>query len=215
MQLFIGNQNYSTWSLRAWLIFAQYKIEADITKLQLFSDDFYNTLQEVTPTAKVPTLVDGDIHVWDSLAILEYVNETYLDGKAWPTITKEKAHARAITAEMHSGFFDLRNELPMNCRAKRELDLSKGALKDLSRIDELWSQQMDQHPDGWLFGEWSIADAMYAPVALRVETYGIKLSEKATVYQQKVLNSPAIKQWLAEASLETEIVEEDEAGSPA
>ncbi|MFA0567514.1 glutathione S-transferase [Vibrio gallaecicus] len=215
MQLFIGNQNYSTWSLRAWLIFAQYKIEADITKLQLFSDDFYNTLQTVTPTAKVPTLVDGDIHVWDSLAILEYVNETYLNGQAWPAIAKDKAHARAIAAEMHSGFFDLRNELPMNCRAKRKLDLSKGALRDLARIDELWSQQVEQYPDGWLFGEWSIADAMYAPVALRVETYGIKLSEKATVYQQKVLNSSAIKQWLAEASLETDIVKEDEAGSPA
>ena len=215
MQLFIGNQNYSTWSLRAWLIFAQHKIEADITKLQLFSDDFYKTLQSVNPTAKVPTLVDGDIHVWDSLAILEYVNETYLDGKAWPTAAKEKAHARAIAAEMHSGFFDLRNELPMNCRAKRKLDLSKGALRDLVRIDELWSQQMELHPNGWLFGEWSIADAMYAPVALRVQTYGITLSEKATAYQQKVLRSPAVKQWLAEASLETEIVEEDEAGSPA
>ena len=136
-------------------------------------------------------------------------------GKRGQLSQKTKLTPRAIAAEMHSGFFDLRNELPMNCRAKRKLDLSKGALRDLARIDELWSQQVELYPDGWLFSEWSIADAMYAPVALRVETYGIKLSEKATVYQKKVLNSSAVKQWLAEASLETDIVKEDEAGSPA
>lgn len=103
----------------------------------------------------------------------------------------------------------------MNCRAKRKLVLSEGAQKDIARIDAIWSEQMDQYPEGWLFGEWSIADAMFAPVALRVETYGIKLSERAKQYQQRVLNSPSIKKWLAEASLEKDIVEEDEAGEPA
>ncbi|WP_215402841.1 glutathione S-transferase family protein [Vibrio gigantis] len=214
MQLYIANQNYSTWSLRAWLIFEHYNLNADVIKLKLFTSDFYDTLASVTPTAKVPTLVDGDVAVWDSLAILEYVNDAYLDGAAWPSSIAERALSRAISAEMHSGFFNIRNELPMNCRAKRKLVLSEGAQKDIARIDAIWSEQMKQYPEGWLFGEWSIADAMFAPVALRVETYGIKLSDKAQQYQQQVLNSPSIKKWLAEASLEKDIVEEDEAGEP-
>ncbi|MCC4856102.1 glutathione S-transferase family protein [Vibrio lentus] len=212
MQLYIGNQNYSTWSLRAWLIFDNYNLNAEVIKLKLFTSDFYDTLEKVTPTAKVPTLVDGDVAVWDSLAILEYVNDAHLNGAAWPSSVKERAHARAISAEMHSGFFAVRNEMPMNCRAQRKLTLSQEALKDIARIDAIWSAQMELHPEGWLFGEWSIADAMFAPVALRVETYGIKLSEKASQYQQRVLNSPSIQKWLAEASLETDVVEEDEAG---
>ncbi|MEZ8046404.1 MULTISPECIES: glutathione S-transferase family protein [Vibrio] len=212
MQLYIGNQNYSTWSLRAWLIFDNYNLNPEVIKLKLFTSDFYDTLASVTPTARVPTLVDGDVAVWDSLAILEYVNEAYLDGAAWPKSVKERAHARAISAEVHSGFFAVRNEMPMNCRAQRKLALSEEALKDIARIDDIWSTKMEQYPEGWLFGEWSIADAMFAPVALRVETYGIKLSEKASQYQQRVLNSPSVQKWLAEASLETDVVEEDEAG---
>ncbi|WP_229612915.1 glutathione S-transferase family protein [Vibrio parahaemolyticus] len=212
MQLFIGNQNYSSWSLRAWLIFSQYDLKVDVTKLTLFTEDFYDKLASVTPTAKVPTLVDGEVTVWDSLAILEYVNEQYLQGKAWPSPVADKAKARAISAEMHSGFFDLRNELPMNCRARRKVELSDGALKDIARIDVIWSEQMAKFPDAFLFGEWSIADAMYAPVALRFETYGIELSQGAKAYQQKVLASQAVQKWLAEASQETDIVQEDEAG---
>lgn len=214
MQLYIANQNYSSWSLRAWLILAQYELDAEVIKLTLFTDEFYRTLEKVTPTAKVPVLVDGEIVVWESLAILEYVNETHLAGKAWPTSASERAKARAIAAEMHAGFSHLRNEMPLNCRAKRKVSLSAGALKDVARIDQLWSQQMTDYPEGFLFGDWSIADAMYAPVALRFETYGIELSDKARMYQQRLLQSPAIQLWLAEASTETDIVEEDEAGEP-
>lgn len=214
MKLYIGNQNYSSWSLRAWLIFKHYDIDVEIIKIKLFTDDFYNTLKDITPTAKVPTLVDDDVTVWDSLAILEYVNDAYLQGKAWPSLLSERAKARAISAEMHSGFMALRNEMPMNCRATRKISLSSQARKDIERINQIWSEQMEQYPDGWLFGEWSIADAMYAPVVLRTLTYGIQLSEKATLYQQKVLNSATMQRWLAEASLEKDIVEEDEAGEP-
>ncbi len=143
MKLFIANQNYSSWSLRAWLIFSQFKLDVEVIKLKLFTEGFYKTLEEVTPTAKVPTLVDGDTTVWDSLAILEYVNEQYLQGKAWPNSTAERAKARAIVAEMHSGFFDLRNELPMNIRASRKVDLTMGARKDIARIDAIWAEQAD------------------------------------------------------------------------
>ncbi len=212
MQLYIANQNYSSWSLRAWLILAQYELDAEVIKLTLFTDEFYRALEKVTPTAKVPVLVDGEIVVWESLAILEYVNEAYLDGKAWPTSASERAKARAIASEMHAGFGYLRNEMPMNCRAKRKVHLSAGALKDVARIDQLWSQQMTDYPEGFLFGDWSIADAMYAPVALRFETYGIELSDQAKVYHQRLLQSPAMQLWLAQASTETDIVEEDEAG---
>ncbi len=156
--------------------------------------------------------MDDDVTVWDSLAILEYVNEQHLQGKAWPVSAAERAKARAIAAEMHSGFFDLRNELPMNIRARRKVELSDGALKDIARIDTIWSEQMKQYQDGWLFGQWSIADAMFAPVTLRFQTYGIKLSDGAKAYQQKVLTSTSLQQWLIEASQETDIVEEDEAG---
>lgn len=214
MKLYIANQNYSTWSLRAWLMFAQYELDVEVVKLKLFTEDFYQTLESVTPTAKVPALVDGDVTVWESLAILEYVNEAYLNGRAWPGSLQERARARALAAEMHGGFSSLRNELPMNCRAQRKVELSEGALKDIARIDAIWSKQMARYPGGWLFGDWSIADAMYAPVVLRVKTYGLPLSDQARAYQQKLLNSPAMQRWLAEAGEETDIVVEDEAGEP-
>ncbi|MGR5286582.1 glutathione S-transferase family protein [Vibrio maritimus] len=212
MKLYIANQNYSSWSLRAWLIFAQNNINVEVEKLTLFTPEFYQTLAEVTPTAKVPTLVNADITTWDSLAIMEYVNERYLDGRCWPGSITERAKARAVVSEMHSGFMALRNELPMNCRARRKVKLSQAARADIKRIDDLWSEQMSQYPEQWLFGDWSIADAMYAPVALRFRTYGIELSESAKHYQEKVLSSGAILRWLAEASSETDIVMEDEAG---
>ena len=213
MKLYIANQNYSTWSLRAWIIFAQCNIDVEIEKLTLFTDEFYHTLGQIIPTGKVPALVDGDTAVWDSLAILEYVNEVYLQHTAWPKDSKLRAKARALSAEMHSGFMSLRNEMPMNCRARRHVELNAGLTKDIARIDQIWSQQMQDFADGWLFGEWSIADAMYAPVALRFKTYGVALSEDAQHYQNKVLSSPAIQRWLTEASEESDIIDEDEAGT--
>lgn len=214
MQLYIANQNYSTWSLRAWLIFAHYQLPVEHRKLQLCTPEFYTTLQAITPTAKVPALQDGDIVVWDSLAILEYVNDNYLNGQAWPADKADKAKARAISCEMHSGFNALRNEMPMNCRARRHIELSDAAQQDIARIDALWCEQMARYPGQWLFGEWSIADAMFAPVALRFKTYGIELSAGAAQYRDHVLASPTIQRWLSEASLETEIVDIDEAGTP-
>ncbi len=214
MKLYIGNQNYSSWSLRAWLIFAHCELEVDVEKLTLFSRQFYDTLAGKTPAAKVPALIDGDVAVWDSLAILEYINEAKLSHQAWPGAMNERAKARALASEMHSGFFAIRNELPMNCRAKRQVTLSEQAKQEIARVDEMWSEQMRTFPEGWLFGEWSIADAMYAPLALRFETYQIPLSPLAQQYQHKVLASPAIKLWLQQASTETDIVEEDEAGEP-
>lgn len=214
MQLYIANQNYSTWSLRAWLIIKQFDLEAEITKLKLFSDQFYHILEPITPTAKVPSLVDGDVVVWESLAILEYINEVYLAGKAWPSERAERAKAHALACEMHSGFNALRSEMPMNIRARRKIQLTDQAKKDLARIENLFCEQMSLYPGGWLFGDWSIADAMYAPVVLRLKTYGITLNHKAQRYLDKQLNSPALKLWIEQALEESDIVIADEVGEP-
>ncbi|MDO6706026.1 glutathione S-transferase family protein [Photobacterium sp. 1_MG-2023] len=214
MQLIIGNKNYSSWSLRGWLMLAQNDISFEEVKLKLFTDQFYATLALHAPTAKVPVLIDGDVTVWDSLAICEYINETYCDHQAWPQDQAARAKARAISCEMHSGLMAVRSEMPMNCRAKRRVTLSEAAQKDVARIDQIWREQMAAYEDqgGWLFGKWSIADCMYAPVVLRFMTYGIEVSEASQRYMKKVFESPAIQAWLSDALTETEFVAEDEAG---
>lgn len=214
MQLIIANKNYSSWSLRGWLMLTQNGIQFEEEKLVLFKDSFYRTLEVYTPAAKVPVLIDGEVTVWDSLAICEYVNEAHCGGHAWPQHKVARAKARAISCEMHSGFTALRNEMPMNCRAKRQVELSEAAKKDIARIDQIWREQMTEYGDqgGWLFGQWSIADCMFAPVVLRFITYGIEVSELSQRYMTQVLQSPAIRLWLEGAFQETDIVPEDEAG---
>lgn len=212
MQLYIGNQNYSTWSLRAWSIFVNYDIDVEIVKLRLDTPEFYQEIRSVNPAGTVPVLLDGGLALWESLAILEYVNDAFLEGKAWPSDPAERARARVLACEMHAGFPAMRREMPMNCRARRKVVLSDAAKKDIARVDEIWSRQMTAYPDGWLFGEWSIADAMFAPVALRFMTYNTQLSDSAGEYLQRVLASAPIQRWLVEAALETDIVVADEAG---
>ena len=180
MQLYIANKNYSTWSLRAWLMLEKSGVSFEETKLNLETLEFFSTLKNITPTAKVPCLVDGDSLVWESLAICEYISETYLSGKGWPS--------------ENAGFNALRNEMPMNIRAKRKLFLSEQAQRDIQRIEQIFMEQYEQHR-GWLFVEWSIVDAMYAPVVLRFQTYGIELNELATAYMQRVLEWPALQKW--------------------
>lgn len=216
MKLYIGNKNYSSWSLRAWLMAAKSGVTFDEVLLQLDTPSFYEQLQGISPTLRVPTLVDGDITVWDSLAICEYLNDTYLAGKAWPQAAQHKATARAIASEMHSGFNALRNEMPMNIRATRCVQLSDAAKKDIQRIDEIWSQQMTQFnpndTDGWLFGDWSIADMMFAPVVMRFQTYGVLVSDASRRYMTRVTECAEMQRWITAALLETEIVPADEAG---
>lgn len=216
MDLYIADKNYSTWSLRAYLLMEKSGLTYNEIKLNLATDAFYETLSELAPTAKVPFLVDNNIRVWESLAICEYINETYLLGKFWPARAADRAKARALANEMHAGFSALRNEMPMNLRAKRKITLSAAAARDLARIDAIFSEQMDEFAEkgGWLFGPWSIADAMYAPVVMRLPTYGISLSETAQRYCDKVTNDPVMQKWLADALLETAIVAMDEVGEP-
>jgi glutathione S-transferase len=214
MQLIIGNKNYSSWSLRAWIMMAKSGLDFSETKLVLDTPEFYAALKGITPSLKVPTLVDGDTVVWDSLAICEYINDAHLAGRAWPAAVSQRAKARAIACEMHSGFSGVRNEMPMNIRAKRRVELSEQALADIARIEQIWSEQYEEFAQkgGWLFGQWSIADAMFLPVVLRFVTYDVKLNEAATSYMKHVLACEDLKRWIDSALEETDIVTIDEAG---
>lgn len=214
MELIIGNKNYSSWSLRGWMMLKAFNLLFKETRLPLFIEDFYALISEYHAADKAPVLIDDGVTIWDSLAICEYVNERYLAGKGWPSGRADRALARAISNEMHSGFFAVRNEMPMNCRAKRRVELSAQALREISRIDFLWSSNTKTHADKgpWLFGEFSIADVMYAPVVLRFRTYGIEVSAQSQGYCKVVLNHSAMRLWLKEALLETEVVKEDQAG---
>ncbi|MEH6577711.1 MAG: glutathione S-transferase family protein [Amphritea sp.] len=216
MHLIIGNKNYSSWSLRGWFMLKAYNLSFTETRLPLLEDDFYTKIVDYSPAGKVPVLIDNGINVWDSLAICEYINETHLNNTAWPADPADRATARAIACEMHSGFFGVRNEMPMNCRAKRLIEFSADALKDIARIDQMWADLRASHADRgpWLFGDFSIADVMYAPVALRFHTYNPAISELSQQYVDTVLVHPAIQHWVKDAKQETEVVQEDEAGTP-
>ena len=210
MKLVIGNKNYSTWSLRPWFFMQAMGVEFDEQLVSLKDDNLKDSLGKFSPSAKVPVLIDNDLSVWDTLAICEYINEQYLDGRGWPENVTDRALARSLTCEMHSGFSAIRNELPMNIRAQRRVTLSAAAQADLDRINDIWSAY--HLKSGWLFETFSIAVAFFAPVALRLPTYGIELTEKAAIYQEKLLSHPKINIWKKNALKEVEIVESDEAG---
>ncbi|WP_320824327.1 glutathione S-transferase family protein [Reinekea sp.] len=209
IKLVIGNKNYSTWSLRPWLLLTAFDIHFEEIHESLHPDALRDRLLAHSPAGKVPVLIEPDVLVWDSLAICEYVSDVHLDGKGWPHTAKNRAKARAICCEMHSGFNALREALPMNIRAKRRVALSAALKIDIARIDTIWSEH---HRAGWLFERFGIADCFYAPVALRFETYNIDLSPAARAYQLKLLAHPALQLWIEAARAETEVVAADEAG---
>lgn len=216
MKLIIANKNYSSWSLRGWLALKAFDVPFEEVVLPLFTDQFYSTLATYTPVKKVPVLVDNGISVWDSLAIAEYVNETYLDGKAWPSDAKQRATARSVVAQMHSGYHALRNEMPMNCRAKRRVTLSEAAQKDVQDILSLWQQLRSEHQaqGHYLFGAFSLADAFFAPVVFRFASYGVELTDLASEYQQTMLTHPDMAAWFKASQEEPDIVDEGEVGEP-
>lgn len=213
MRLIIGNKNYSSWSLRAWIAMAKTGLPFDETLLQLDTEEFYKQIGKVNPALKVPTLVDGSLVVWDSLAICEYLNEYYFDGRAWPQERAQRTLARCIANEMHSGFSHVRNAMPMNIRAKRKIAIDDNIQKEIDRIVQIWTDCMKKQPSpSWLFGQWSIADAMFLPVVFRFITYGITVSDEAKAYMDFVLQDKDVKRWIKDALAETEVVELDEAG---
>ncbi len=214
-RLIIGNKNYSSWSLRAWLVLKEAGIEFDEHRIVLDTDTTEREIAEFTEAGRVPVLQLGDLTVWDSLAIAETVAERWPEKQLWPADPDERAHARSISAEMHSGFPVLRDCMPMNCRAMgRMVPIPDELAVDMDRIIAIWAECHHHYGDrgGWLFGRFSIADAMFAPVVLRFRTYGINLPESAGFYPHRLLESKAMQDWLAAAECEVEVIPADEKG---
>jgi len=212
MELVIGNKNYSTWSLRPWLLLDYFGITFEEVMVSLAPAQLSQRLGQYSSASKVPVLIDGEVTVWDSLAICEHINDQYLQGRGWPQSLGNRALARSISAQMHSGFGAMRNEMPMNIRAKRRLDLSTEALRDISQVQQLWSNALEQSGGPWLGGEFSIADCMFAPVVMRFITYGIELTPEAQAYADRICGLSSMKKWIDCALQETEVIAVDEAG---
>jgi glutathione S-transferase len=213
IRLLIGNKNYSSWSLRAWLVLKEAGIEFDELRISLYTDGYRDAIREHSPAGKVPVLVDGEMVVWDTLAIAECIAERV--PLLWPSDPQARARARSITAEMHSGFPALREHMSMNCRARdRTVPLTDELSTDIERIREIWeSTRAEFGADGpLLFGQFSIADAFFAPVVCRFVTYGVEFSGTAADYMEAMLALPSLRAWLDAAAAETEVIEAYESG---
>lgn len=198
--LLIGNKNYSSWSLRPWLLMKQAGIDFDERVIPLYSDDSRQAILRHSPSGKLPCLIESDLKVWDSLAICETIAERL--PHLWPSDAAARAHARALSAEMHAGFTALRTRLPMNIRANlagKRIEID--AERDIARIVEGWAECRGRHGDKgpFLFGAFGVADAMFAPVCFRFHIYGVPLPDTAAQYRDTLLALPAMKQWAADA----------------
>ncbi len=215
MKLVIGNKNYSSWSLRAWLFLSWHGLEFQEIRVPLSVPGYKARLLTFSGAGQVPVLLDDGLRVWDSLAICEYVSEQYLGDRGWPENRSQRAEARSVSAEMHAGFSSIRTQLPMNARATgRRITMSSGLEVELERIRALWNDLLSRHGSlgPWLFGTFSIADCMYAPMAFRFTTYGINLGGAAEAYRQFLLQQPLMQEWLGCARQEGEIIADEELG---
>lgn len=231
--LIIGNKNYSSWSLRAWLLLKAFEIKFDEQSIELFDASALPILKAHAPTGKVPVLVSGEddnkVTVWDTLAIAMYANSFLTDKDIWTGNLKsevnkddnrhriDSAYCQSIVAEMHSGMTGIRNEMPMNIRAVAKIQPSKACLADIARIEAIFADCLKgRAADSYLFGAFTVADAFFAPVVLRLQTYattsGLTLQPTTQQYCKTMLNNPHINAWVQAALQETRIIEEDEAG---
>jgi glutathione S-transferase len=215
--LVIGNKNYSTWSLRGWLIAKAAGIEFEEIVIPLDLPETQAAIRRYSPSGRLPVLLHRGLAVWDSLAIAEYLNELKPEAALWPAAAAARAHARAISAEMHAGFADLRNNMPMNIRASfAGKGLTTGVRADIERITSLWRDCRKRFagatPDdpGFLFGKFTAADAMFAPVATRFRTYSVTLDSDSDAYCTALLSHPAMKEWIDAAKNEPWLIEKYE-----
>ena len=220
MQLVIGNKNYSSWSLRPWVLMRQAGIPFEEVQIRFdgFAPDskFKRALATHTPAGKVPVLIDEDLAVWDTLAIAEYLAEKFPAARLWPTDTKARARARSVCAEMHAGFGALRSHCPLNIEASlpdvgtRLLQDQPGVRADLDRLVELWSELLAAHGGPMLFGRFTIADAYFAPVCSRLRTYGLPVPPAAAAYIDAVFALPGMQAWVSQALAEHEFLDFEE-----
>ena len=219
MQLYIGNKNYSSWSLRPWLLMKHADIAFDELALRLSFEDgspFKQALAAVAPSGKVPVLVDDGFAVWDTLAIAEYLAEKFAARQLWPADPKARARARTLCAEMHSGFQALRNAFPMNIEAAlpevgaRLLRDDAAVAADLARINAMWLQHLNAHGGPFLFGAFCIADAYFAPVVMRIRSYALPVPALVGAYVERIVALPAMQQWMDAALAEHDFLPFDE-----
>lgn len=212
LTLYIGNKNYSAWSMRPWLMLREKGIAFREVRVRFDSfergSEFKKTIGAISPAGTVPVLVDGNLVVWDSLAIAEYLAEKFPEQRLWPASMHERARARSICAEMHTGFKALRRLCPMNIEARLP---EAGALvwrdhedlrQDVARLDAMWSELLRHHEGGLLFGDFTLVDAFFAPVVMRFETYALPVSATTRQYMQAVQALPSVQQWVREACAE-------------
>jgi glutathione S-transferase len=214
LKLVIGNKNYSSWSMRPWLALRANDIAFDEVFIPLYTGDAdKRRILDFTPSGKVPALIDGDITIWDSLAIIEYVAERFPQSRIWPEDRARRAHARSISAEMHSGFAALRNECGMNLhRPVRAVALSADARADVARVEQIWIDCRERYGKfgPFLFGAFGGADAMFAPVVHRFRSFAIAVAPEAQAYMDTMMALPAFQQWTSAALAETLIIDKFE-----
>jgi len=217
LHLVIGNKNYSSWSMRPWIAMKAGGIPFTETVISLNAPEFKPTLSKISGTGKVPTLVDGDVHVWESLAILEYLAEKFPVAGLWPADATARAHARSIANEMHAGFVPLRRHCPMNFwRPVKKREMTPDVAANVARIDGMWSDCRARFgAEGpFLFGRFGAADAMYAPVVSRFETYAVDVGPVSHAYMQAMMALPAWAEWKNAALAEEWVLPEDELDWP-
>jgi len=214
LTLVIGNKNYSSWSMRPWMALKAAGIAFEEVVISLYSGDAdKQKILKYSPAGKVPILIDGAVTIWDSLAIIEYVAETFPEKGIWPKGAAARAHARSISAEMHSGFVPLRSECSMNIhRPIQRKQLSADATANVERLQDIWSECRSKFGQGgpFLFGAFSGADAMYAPIVHRFHTYGVEVKGAAADYMKAMQAHPAFAEWTAAALKETWVIEKFE-----
>ena len=202
-QLVLGDKNYSSWSLRPWLLMRAFNIPFEEINVDIYRPGARERILEHSPSGKVPALKTGGLTIWDTLAIIEYLAENHLDLAIWPPDVEARAIARAVSNEMHSGFECLRSEMPMDLVSSKPIDeVSKGVARDITRIVMLWRMCRESHGDGgrFLFGKFCAADAMFAPVTSRFRTYGADLATHgddgvAAAYCETILSLAEIEEW--------------------
>jgi len=219
LKLIIGNKNYSSWSMRPWIAMKVANIPFEETVISLNAPDFRQVVGSASGSGKVPVLIDGNIRIWESLAILEYVAEKFSRAQLWPTDSAARAMARAISSEMHAGFVPLRRHMPMNMwRPVKKRALTPEVEANTRRIEAIWAdcrERFGAKTDGaFLFGQFGAADAMYAPVVARLHTYGVDVGKVSRGYMEAVMELPAWREWHTAAITEPWVLAEDEVDWP-
>ena len=219
LQLMIGNKNYSSWSMRPWVLMRQLGLAFEEIQLRFDfnpSGTFRQAVARVSPAGRVPVLIDDGFAVWDSLAINEYLHERFPQAGVWPAEARARARARSLCAEMHSGFSALRNHCPMNIEAHfpevgaRLMREQAGVASDLARIDAMWSDALAASRGPMLFGAFGAADAFYAPVCMRIRNFALPMSDAAHAYVERVAALSSVQAWISDALAEHDFVAEDE-----